>query len=413
MFSSIKNLYINAFSNLSREIWLLSGVVFINRMGAMVIPFLSIIMTDHRGFTKFEAGLFIGAFGLGSIVGSHIGGKLTDRYGFYDIQFWSLFSTGFIFFALSFMTSFYTIAITMFLLSAVADMFRPANNTSVNYYSKQKNRTRSFGLLRLAVNFGFSIGPAIAGIIAGTIGYTAIFWIDGISCIVGALIFRQFLPRPIKKEKTIEKKDALDNKRLPSPLKDKLFVTVIIVNLFIASGFIQFLTAVPLSLKEVFLLSDIKIGLLLGLNGFIIAATEMPLLYMIEGKLPDLKVIRIGALFFTVSFAFFMIDSTSVILPICFFFFLTIGEMLYMPFTMAFVNARAQEGNRGTYHGYFSMSWSVAIVLGPPLGMYTAEYWNFPTLWMILTVLAGISTLIYFRLSNHEDKKVIAIPHNT
>ncbi|MCB0436910.1 MAG: MFS transporter, partial [Mangrovimonas sp.] len=43
--------YIGTFAGLSKEVWWLALVTFINRSGTMVIPFLSLYLTDDLGFS--------------------------------------------------------------------------------------------------------------------------------------------------------------------------------------------------------------------------------------------------------------------------------------------------------------------------------------------------------------------------
>ncbi len=86
--------YIDSFAGLSREIWLLALMTFINRAGTMVIPFLSLYLTANMGLSLKEVGWVMSSFGAGSVVGSWIGGKLTDRIGFYEIMIASLVSSG-------------------------------------------------------------------------------------------------------------------------------------------------------------------------------------------------------------------------------------------------------------------------------------------------------------------------------
>ncbi|NCT19357.1 MAG: MFS transporter, partial [Flavobacteriia bacterium] len=70
--------YVASFKGLSKEIWLLALVTFINRAGAMVIPFLSLYLVNSLGFTLPQVGWIMTCFGIGSLVGTWIGGKLTD-----------------------------------------------------------------------------------------------------------------------------------------------------------------------------------------------------------------------------------------------------------------------------------------------------------------------------------------------
>lgn len=82
--------YINTFRGLSKEVWWLALITLINRAGTMVIPFLSLYLTKSLDFTLSDVGWIMSFFGLGSVVGSWIGGKLTDKIGYYKVMFFSL-----------------------------------------------------------------------------------------------------------------------------------------------------------------------------------------------------------------------------------------------------------------------------------------------------------------------------------
>ena len=91
--SKLFNNYLNTFKGLSQEVWWLALITLINRAGTMVIPFLSLYLTKSLHFTLSDVGWIMSAFGLGSVFGSWIGGKLTDKIGFYKFfLFWYFFS---------------------------------------------------------------------------------------------------------------------------------------------------------------------------------------------------------------------------------------------------------------------------------------------------------------------------------
>ena len=54
-------------------IWILFAGVFLNKFGTFVIPFLTLYLT-RQGFTPREAGLALGAYGLGRLGAAFIGG---------------------------------------------------------------------------------------------------------------------------------------------------------------------------------------------------------------------------------------------------------------------------------------------------------------------------------------------------
>ena len=190
----LKKLYLDSFRGLSREVWLLALVSFINRAGTMIIPFLSIYLETEIGLSTIFVGYVIASFGAGSVVGTFIGGLLTDKIGYRKIMFWSLFLSGFLFISLQYITTFWSWMILIFIATAVSDAFRPANLTSVAVLSKPENRTRSVSLIRLAINAGWTIGPAIAGLLVYYLDYHWLFWGDGITCILAALFFLKVIP---------------------------------------------------------------------------------------------------------------------------------------------------------------------------------------------------------------------------
>jgi len=101
----------------------------------MVVPFLTLYLTEYHHFSIAQAGLVMGLFGAGAIAGGFIGGKLTDRYGFYPIQLITLSGGGVFFILLGLMKSYTLICVFTFLLSVVNESFRPANATAVAYYT--------------------------------------------------------------------------------------------------------------------------------------------------------------------------------------------------------------------------------------------------------------------------------------
>src|SRR5438105_3786317 len=85
MFSLLK-LYKRSFSNIQKNIWILSISMFINRSGSMVLLFTSLYLTKDLHFTIAEAGLALSFYGFGSVLGSYAGGWLSDRKNLFDIM---------------------------------------------------------------------------------------------------------------------------------------------------------------------------------------------------------------------------------------------------------------------------------------------------------------------------------------
>ncbi len=158
----------------------------------MVVPFMTLYLTQTMHYSIGKAGIIMALFGAGAVCGGLLGGRLTDKVGFYNIQIYALVCGGIMFIVLGQMQSFPLIACCSFLLSTVNDAFRPANAAAIAQYSKQENRTRSYAVNRLSINIGWAVGGALGGFIASH-NYHLLFWIDGLTNISAAILLRLVL----------------------------------------------------------------------------------------------------------------------------------------------------------------------------------------------------------------------------
>ena len=394
------NNYLNTFKGLSPEVWWLSLITLINRAGTMVIPFLSLYLTKSLHFTLSDVGWLMSAFGLGSVVGSWLGGKLTDKIGYYKVMVFSLISTGLLFIALQFLDAFEAFCFGIFLVMLVADSFRPAMFVALSAYSKPENKTRSVTLIRLAINLGFSAGPAIGGLIITTLGYGGLFWVDGITCIAATLVLINVL-NP-KKTKTL---DDVKIENPKSAYADKAFLIFLLAMVLFGIVFLQYFSTMPLYYKDAHELSELDIGILLGMNGFIIFALEMPLIKWLENStFTKTGLMLFGGILTGSSFLILNFTTWSGILIIGML-LMTFGEMIAFPFSNAFAMDRAKKGNQGEYMALYSIAFSIAHIFGHNAGMRLVDKLGFDNTWYIVTILAGLCVFLLFILSEYLNSK--------
>lgn len=404
MLDRTKQLYIDSFSGLRREVWYLSVVLLINRSGAMVIPFLTVYLTSQQGFSLTDAGLIMSSFGVGSVVGSYIGGWITDRFGFYSVQQWTLVGSGLMFWVLGQQEGFWPISMGIFFLSLVTDAFRPANQAALAFYSNPKNRSRAYGLLRLAVNLGFSMGPLLGGLLIAGLGYNWLFIVNGISCLLAALAFRLLLP-PGRAE--VEEEDETENLDGPSAYTNWSFISFVFFLMVGAVAFMQFFGSLPVYLKEHLCYSEGEIGGLIAINGLLIVAVEMPLMHIAGQRFKPLPLITIGYLLVGFGYIFLQGAAWMVLFSIVFIVLITFGEMLSMPFSSTYTADIAPVSRRGQYMGLLSMSWAVAFIIAPSLGLFWAETYGFSALWWLVGVLAIVAGGGIWLVSKYEERKKI------
>ena len=217
IFHRIAGLYVKAFAGLPLKVWLLSAVMLVNRSGAMVVAFLSVYLINARGYTALKAGYVMAAFGAGGVIGNYVGGLLNDRFGSWHIQFYSMVGAGILNIILGQVSEFWALCGLAFSISVVADAFRPANRAAIAIYAPKEVLTQAYGLQRMAVNLGFSIGPALGGWLIYTYGYELMFWGDGLTFLLAAGLYYVLLPPDETARPLVERTDpAGDRTRFPA-----------------------------------------------------------------------------------------------------------------------------------------------------------------------------------------------------
>src|SRR5262249_7309660 len=187
MLRSIATTYREAFSGLSRSVWLLSLASLINRAGTMVMPFLVLFLVGKRGFTEVQAGQTLALYGLAAMAASSYRRRLCDRFGPLRVMRWSLVLTGLSFWALGLVPGRLAISAMVVVLALVGEVFRPANLSALTLASDAAERTRSIALMRLAVNAGMTVGPSVGGLLAA-FSYGWLFLADGATSILAAVL---------------------------------------------------------------------------------------------------------------------------------------------------------------------------------------------------------------------------------
>lgn len=368
----------------------------------MVIPFLSLYLTASLGFTLKDVGWVLTAFGLGSILGSWLGGKLTDRIGAYHVMLWSLLLSGILFVVIQFIQSFWGFCVGIFAVMLVADSFRPALFVALNDYCLPENRTRSVSLIRLAINLGFSFGPAVGGLIIANMSYSGLFWIDGITCALAALIFVSVLPR---KESKVLVDEEVIQPIVKSPYRDKVYLLFILILVLIGFSFLQYFSTIPLYYRDYHHLSEEYVGWLMALNGLLIFVFEMPLVkYFEKPRFNMYYILFASTLLFALSFLVLNLMNWWGMLVLGMV-IMSLAEILNFPFLNSFAMVRGQGRNLGAYMALFSMGFSVSHIVGHNSGMQLIDHVGFDATWYIMTgclVLASVLLLVLKRMVEQE-----------
>ncbi len=396
--------YLDNFKDFPREVWILTLITFINRAGTMVIPFLSKYMKENLHFSYSQIGWVMVFFGIGSIVGTWLSGKLSDKIGFYKVMVFSLFASGIVFILLHYATTFEELCVGILVLTTIADMFRPAMLVCLKTFTTKEKRASAYSLTRAAVNLGFLFGPVLGGLIIMQSGYEYIFYADGATCILAIIVFMIFV-----REKQLPIKTAAE-RALPKNvlvMKDKPFMLHLVICLITGILFFQIFTTLPLYHKEQFNMSEFDSGLLLSLNGLLLLLFELPIVnYVSRNKINNHRVIFIGLVLMATSFLFLLYPWEGMLIPMML--FMTCGVMLTFPFANSFAMERSYEQRDGKYMAAFTMSYSFAHILSAKTGMEIIQNSGYETNWIFMAILGVVGSLLVFKLFAMVEKEELS-----
>lgn len=381
LLSRVQDRYRHAFSGLPPSVWFLALTSLVNRAGTMVVPFLSLYLTTRLGFSRLEAAEALLVFGVGGMIGSLLGGKLSDRWNPVAVQTASLVGGGALFLVLSRFESLAGVLAGLFALGVVNEAYRPAVMSAVAAVTDDRTRLRSLALLRLAINVGMTVGPAAGGFLA-RLDYGWLFLADGLTCWASAVLLLAIFGtgrtlRPPAGESPDE--------HAPSPWADGRFLAFLAAVFLFALLFFQILGAYPLYLKAAFGMDEAFVGLVFMLNGLVVVLVEMPLVGALEHRDP-FRVAGAGALLAGTGFALMPLGGGPgfVFLTVVVW---TLGEMLSFPFFNNLAALLSTGKRQGTAIGLYTAVFSLAFTVAPPAGLWVYDRFGAETLWTACGVL--------------------------
>lgn len=376
-------------ARLPRGIWVLSGTALVNRVGSMVMPFLTLYLTQSLGFSPSRSGFLFFLYGLGAIATGPLAGRLSDRIGPVAVMKGSLFLTGIALFLYPFARTFPVVAAATVFLAVTSEAFRPASLAVVGLLVPSGDRKSAFALYRLAINLGMSVGPALGGVLAA-FSFRYLFVVDGGTSLLAGVVLvaaRMVVGRAGDRPKT-----ALAWKAHA----DGRFLYFLLAILPVLLVFFQHASSMPLFLVRELGLSTAAFGFLITINTVLIVFLEIPLIGR-TARWPHRRTLVLGALlsgagFGAMAFAHGVVFVAGTVV------LWTFGEMLFFPGSAALSTDLAPPNRQGEYSGLYQATFSIAFAAGPWAGTAVLERFGGRVLWGAAFALGLVSAALLSRL---------------
>lgn len=385
------------FRRLPPTVRLLVAGTLINKLGTFIVPYLTLVLERELRLSRGQVGALIFAYGLGSVVSILAGGVLADRIGRRRTLMLSLFGSGALAVAMAFAPSVSAFATLLVAFGFLADLYRPASSSIIADLLPSTQRAVGFAALRMSVNLGFAAGMVLGGLLADW-DWRLLFVGDGLS----TLCFGAVVLAVIPETRPAERPQAEGEARAANPWLDATFLLTCLSSLVYSMVFFVDFTVLPLTITHSAGYPAIVYGLLVGLNGLLVALFEMSIVHALGG-LRRLRVAAVGMTIVGLAFGL-----TGLVMHWSWFLLAvvlsTFGEILSMPMQMSFVSDWAPPRARGRYLSLYGATWSLALALGPALFLPLHARLGDRLFWALAGTCLLPAALIPLRLDRLADR---------
>jgi MFS family permease len=357
------------YRELPRSFWVLILATYIDVIGrSSVTVFFALYVTDRFSVGMTEVGTLLALFGIAGMIGSTIGGALTDHFGRKRLILFGLVSSAFTtlsFVAIPRIQLFYPVIVIAGLFSNFGG---PAQGAMVADLLPEEKRSEGFGMWRVAANLGWLTGPIVGGLLADY-SILLIFVLDAVVSVVAALIVLRAIPEtlPARSESEVSSRSVLASfKGYGTVMRDMAFLAFIIPSVLAGIAYQQSYAPLTVYLQEYHHLSAKTIGSLFSLDALFVVLLQFPFIRWAQ-KRAHFLMMAVGMAVTGLGLTLYGAVATYPLFVVARLAIAT-GEMVWMPTGQALATQFAPEDMRGRYMAYFGLTFGVATAVSPILG---------------------------------------------
>jgi MFS family permease len=385
------------FAELDPDLGWLGLVRVINALGfALAMPFLGIYLHEEIGVSMIQIGLMLTAAGIVGSTASTVGGALSDITGRKRLVVYLMSARGLSFLLLAWLVwsrQPFGVFAAVFIISAVlGNPIFAITDAMVADVVAPERRNEAFGAMRVAVNLGWALGPALGGLLVAS-GYYLLFLATaatiGLSAVLIALKVRETAPNSSRNRKSgLELGAVMKDHRL-------LYFLAAAQILFLVQG--QLVTPISVHASSNVGLSKSQVGSVYFLNGAMVVLLQLFVTRLVKRYHPLSALAAAGIIY---AFGYWavglagnyagMLGATVLI---------TFGEMVGAPTATAYVSMLAPEGKMGAYMGVFGLVVHLGWTVGPLMGGVLMDTMTNPLhVWGAIAMVAVISAVAFIGL---------------
>jgi MFS family permease len=339
--------------------------------------------------------MIMSCYGLGTIFGGSIGGKLSDQISPRIVSIGNLLLQSLGFFILMVAKSPCLLMLALLIIGFGSYGFIISNHTWTLSHSQQKHRLKTINILDASSNLGLGISGIIISLVS-TESFHILFLIAG--TILLALTANLIL----KYDKTTS---ATSSDTITDELhtaQNHIFYFVLF-SVFIAGLIIsQISSTYPIYLQHLFpSMGNKSFGILFTINTFFVVFLQTPIVNLI-GKLnktllSSTGVLLLGTGLLILNFSYiFAIAILACIVT-------TIGEILFFSVAQLICYESGSDNKKGSRLGLFRTFYAASRIAGPVTGGFIYQIYSGQTLWLCCFICGMVCFIVSLVMINKGD----------
>ncbi len=377
----------NKLRNIDRRLLTILLIVFVQILGAsMVMPILPLYALRRFDMSPEVITLLATAFfGAQALAGPFLG-RASDKYGRVPVLIISQIGT-----AISFLMIAFAPNVSILFAARILDGITGGNIIVAQAYitdiTPKERRTEALGLIFAAFGMGFIFGPAIGGLLSGTVGPTVAFILAAAAAILVVILTWLTLDETLSPEQRAKNRQKGGESLSPGHVATNTVLLMVLLVAFIGQFMMGLLTSTFALYGAAVLFdgystqaTDLGIGFLLSIVGMTQLITQLMILPRMVKRFSDPVIAIVGLSIRGIGVFIFAIALTPYVGALGSFAF-ALGMGLLMPPLQSMTTRTVEDELRGGVLGVYQSVISIATIASTAVAgvlfaiLPTVPYW--------------------------------------
>ena len=386
----------------SSQFWLMFvGLVISSTGTTMIWPFLTVYASSKLSMPMAAIMGLMSFNSVAGLVSSILAGSLVDRFGRKGVMTVGLVGAAAVYAGYIFATQYWHFVLLLIFAGFFSPLYRVGTNVTVADVVDAEHRAHAYSITRMGHNIGVALGPILGGFVLAK-SYNIGFISASLALLVyGAIVvifIKETMPTQNARESLREQfliyKEALKNLHFSWMIVSHTLMEI-------CSTFMWVMLAVHM--KNNFAYNEDVYRWLPTTNALMVILLQVVITRFVQ-RWRDTKVMILGAMFYPISMLIIAFSNhfwgfwLSMVV-------LTMGELIVSPTASAYVANLAEPEKRGRYLGMFSLTWPLAMAVGPVTGGFLSDKIGITAPWLAAAVVGVLAVLSFWGLDRYSQKK--------